>query len=99
MQHIIGKPLTKATTLFYTSFKSEVCTQSYGLSKLQESQLWEFWDLGALEQNDIWVLVSWPCIEYIKGKVVAGPNLDHGEFCESVFTRDSFVHQSAPIMH
>jgi len=44
--------------------------------KLQESQLWEFLDshLGVPRQNDIWVLVLWPGIEYtIRGKVVASP--------------------------
>ncbi len=40
-------------------------------------QLWEFRDshLGVLRQNDIWVLVLWPSIEYaIREKVVASPN-------------------------
>jgi hypothetical protein len=43
---------------------------------ITESQLWEFQDshLGVLGQNDIWVLVLWPCIEYtLRGKVVASP--------------------------
>jgi hypothetical protein len=33
--------------------------------------MWEFWDshLGVLGQNDIWVLVPWPSIEYtIRGE-------------------------------
>jgi hypothetical protein len=41
-----------------------------------ESQLWEFHDshLGVLGQNDIWVLVLWPSIEYtLRGEVVASP--------------------------
>jgi hypothetical protein len=41
-----------------------------------KSQLWEFQDfhLGVSGQNDIWVLVSWPGIDYtIGGKVVASP--------------------------
>jgi hypothetical protein len=45
-----------------------------GPPKSQESQLWEFRDshFGVWKQNDIWVLVSWPCTKYtIKGKVVA----------------------------
>jgi hypothetical protein len=33
-------------------------------------------------------------IEYYKGKVMVSPqNLSHGEFCESLYTRGSFVHQ------
>jgi hypothetical protein len=41
--------------------------QSYGPLKSRESQPWEFQDshFGVLGQNDIWVLVSWPSIEYI----------------------------------
>jgi hypothetical protein len=45
-------------------------------TKSWESQLWEFRDsnLGVSRQNDIWVLVPWPDIEYtIRGKVVASP--------------------------
>ncbi len=44
VRHTIGKILTKATTLLYTSFQSEVYTQSYGAPKLRESQLQEFRD-------------------------------------------------------
>ncbi len=75
----IGKLLTKAKTLLETSFQLEVCTQSYGPPKLWESQLWEFRDshLGILGQNDIWVLVLWPCTKYtIRGKVVASPKFE-----------------------
>ncbi len=46
----------------------------YAPSKLWESQFQEFQDshLGIPRQNDIWVLVLWPCINYtIKRKVVA----------------------------
>jgi hypothetical protein len=65
-----------ATILLQTSSQLEVCTQSYGHPKSQESQLWEFRDshLGVSGQNDIWVLVMWSGIEYtIRGKVVASP--------------------------
>ncbi len=54
----------------------EVCTQSYGSPKSWGSSLWEIQDshLGVLGQNEIWVLVLWPTIEYtIRGKVVASP--------------------------
>jgi hypothetical protein len=76
MQHIVKQLLTRATTLLQTSSQLKVCTQIYGPPKLQESQLWEFWDshLGVLRQNDIWVLIPWPGTKYIiRGKVVASP--------------------------
>ncbi len=41
--------------------------------KLRESQPWEFQDshLGVSGQNDIWVLVPWPCTKYtIRGRMV-----------------------------
>jgi hypothetical protein len=59
--HIFLKLLTRATTLFKISPQSEVYTQSYGFSKLQESQFWEFQDsnLGISKQNYIWVLAPW----------------------------------------
>jgi hypothetical protein len=50
-------------------------------------------------QNDIWVLALWLGTKYtIRGKVVSSLKLKpssscHGEFCESVFTRGSSVHQ------
>ncbi len=44
--------------------------------------------LGLSEENDIWVLISWPRTKnIIKGKVVASPSPSCGEFCESVFVR------------
>jgi hypothetical protein len=80
----------------HTSFQSKFCTQSYGLSKSQESQFWKFRNsnLGVLGHNDIWVLASWPDIEnIIRGKWWLPPNLGRGEFCESMFASDSSVHQ------
>jgi hypothetical protein len=74
--HTVEKLSTRAITFLETSFQSEVFMRSYGPLKLRESQLWEFRDshLGVLRQNDIWVLVSWPNIEYtIRGKVLASP--------------------------
>jgi len=44
MQHIVGKILSRATTLIQTLSQSKVYTQSYGAPKLQESQLWQFLD-------------------------------------------------------
>jgi hypothetical protein len=60
VQHIIEKLSTRATTLLQTSFQLEVCTQSYGAPKSQESQLWEFRDshFGVLGQNVIWMWAS-----------------------------------------
>jgi hypothetical protein len=76
MRHTVGKVSTRATTLFETSSRSEVCTGSYAFSKLQESQLLEFRDshLGVLRQKAIWMWPSWRAAEYtIWGKVVASP--------------------------
>jgi len=55
MAHTVGKLSMRATTLIQTSPQSEVCTQSYGTPKLQESQFWEFQDS---QQNDFG---CWPC--------------------------------------
>ncbi len=74
MPHIVGNLSTRATTFLETSLPLEVYAQNYGPPKSQKSQLWKFWDshLGVSWQNDIWVLVPWPGIEYtIRGKVVA----------------------------
>jgi hypothetical protein len=74
--HIFGKISTRATTLFWTSLQSKVCTQSYGPPKLRKFQFRGFRDsnLGVLGQNDIWVLVPWPSTENtIRGKVLASP--------------------------
>ncbi len=54
--------------------------------------------MGIPKQNDIWVLVPWPSIEYtIRGKVRGRwwlpPNSGRGESCESMFARGSSVHQ------
>ncbi len=78
-RHTIGKLSTKVIFFFYTSSQSEIYTQSYGSPKSQESQLWEFQDshLGISGQNDIWVLILWPCTKYtIRGKVVASPKFE-----------------------
>jgi len=40
----LGKLSMKATTLLETTSRSEVCSQSYGVSKLRESQLARFRD-------------------------------------------------------
>jgi hypothetical protein len=42
MRYIVGKLLTKATTLFQTSFWSKVWTRSYSSAKLREFQPWQF---------------------------------------------------------
>jgi len=42
--HIVGKLSIRATTLLLTTPQSEVCSQSYGAPKLQESQLAGFRD-------------------------------------------------------
>jgi hypothetical protein len=42
--HIVGKLSTSATTLLETALRSEVCSQSYGAPKSQESHLARFRD-------------------------------------------------------
>jgi len=44
MQHTLRKISTRTTTLLQTASRSEVCSQSYGASKLQESHLVRFQD-------------------------------------------------------
>jgi hypothetical protein len=76
MQHIVGNPLTKATTFLETASRYEVCLQNYGVPKSQESQLGRFRDshLGVPGQKAIWIWASWRGAEYIiRGKVVASP--------------------------
>jgi hypothetical protein len=66
-------------------------------SKIVEVPIWEFRNsnLGVPGQNDIWVQAPWSSIENtIRGKVHhLPPSPGHGEFCESVFARGSFVHK------
>ncbi len=76
VRHIVGKFLTRATTLLQTSSQSKICTQRYGPPKSRESQLWEFRDshLGISGQNAIWMLVPSPTTKYtIRGKVMVSP--------------------------
>jgi hypothetical protein len=57
VRHIVGKLLTRATTLLYTAFRYEVYSQSYGAPKLQEPQLKRFresWD-----KKSIWMWAPW----------------------------------------
>jgi hypothetical protein len=55
VQHVVGKLLTKATTLVEISFRSKVCTKSYSPTRLRDSHLWQFQDshLGVLRQKAI----------------------------------------------
>ncbi len=70
----VGNILMRAITLLMISFLSEVCTQNYGPPKSYDCQVWEFWGVGSLGQNDVWVLVLWACTKYtLKGKVVVSP--------------------------
>jgi hypothetical protein len=56
--------------------------------------LWAFKVTGVSRQNDIWVLVLWPCTKYIiRGKVGLPLGSGCGESCESVFARGLSVHQ------
>ncbi len=50
--------------------------------------------MGVSRQNDIWVLVPWPCTyTIIRAKVVVFPSPGRGESCESMFAYGSSVHQ------
>jgi hypothetical protein len=76
VRHTVKIFSTRVTTLLQTSSPSEVCTWSYGLPKLQESQPWQFRDshLGVPRQKAIWMWAPWAATEYIiRGKVVASP--------------------------
>jgi len=74
MPHTVGKLSTRATTLLHTS-PQLVCTQSYGIPKLWESQFWEIWNshLRDLKQNDIWLLALLSTKNIIRGKLMASP--------------------------
>jgi hypothetical protein len=102
MPHTVGKLLTRDTTLLHTSYQLEVFRESYGPSKLRESQVWEFQDshLGVLGQNAIWIWPSWRGIKYtIKGKWWLPPSLSRGESCESELPMARPSTKSAPTMH
>jgi hypothetical protein len=78
--HTVRKLSTRATTLLQTALRSEVCSQSYGASKSQESQLSGFQESRAgilcksRERKTIWMWAPWRGPEYtIRGKVVASP--------------------------
>jgi hypothetical protein len=76
VRHTVEKLSTRATTLLQTTFRSEVCSQSYGAPKSRESQLGRFRDshLGVSGQKAIWMWAPWRGVEYtIRGKVVASP--------------------------
>jgi hypothetical protein len=70
MWHIVGKLLTRATTLFRTTFQLEVWSQSYGTPKSQESQLGQFWDshLRDPRQSHLDVAPTKSHIIYYKGE-------------------------------
>jgi hypothetical protein len=51
-------------------------------------------NLRVLRQNDIWMQAMWPSTDNtIRGKWWLSPSPGHGESCESVFARGSFMHQ------
>ncbi len=78
MQHTIGKPSTKATTLLQTAPQSEVFSQSYGAPKSRESQLAGFRDshsgiLGEKSHLDVGSMASHRV--YYKGEGGGFPQL------------------------
>jgi len=71
VRHAIGKILTRATTLFQTAPRFEVCLQSYGAPKLWESRLARFRDshLGVpRKKSHLDVGPMERCRVYYKGK-------------------------------
>jgi len=97
-----NRPDFLACMWLHTSSQSKVCTQSYGPPKSRKSQLWKFRDshLGVSGQNNIWVLVPWPCTYYItRGKVVAFPKSRSWWVLWVRVTRGSFMHQSVLTTH
>jgi hypothetical protein len=90
------KDLDKSYKFSSDLISIEVWKKIYGPPKLRESQFWNFQDfnLGILGQNDIRVLALWPGTKNnIRGKWWLPPSSGHGESCESVFTRDEYVHK------
>jgi hypothetical protein len=76
VQHTIGKLLRRATSLFQTSFQSEVWAESCDLPKFWESKPGQSRDssLGVPGIKAIWMQVRWSNAENtIWGKVVASP--------------------------
>jgi len=75
--HIVGKLLTRDTTLLQIAPQSEVCSQSYGAPKSRESQMAGFRDShsgvqGEKSHLDVGSVVSHR-VYYKRGKVVASP--------------------------
>jgi hypothetical protein len=71
VRYIVGKISTRATTLFQTAPRSEVCSQSYGVPKLQESWLARFRDSHSGvpgEKNHLDVGPVEKCRVYYKGE-------------------------------
>jgi hypothetical protein len=88
MPHIVEKLSTRTTTLLWTVFRSEVCSQSYGAPKSRESPLAGFrdsharvprkkshLDVGPMERSRIY---------YKGGRWWLPPNPGHGESCVSM---------------
>jgi hypothetical protein len=76
VRHAVGKLSMRATTSVETSSRSKVCTGSYSLAKLRDSQPWKFRDshLGVSGQKIIRMPFPQGGAEYtVWGKVVASP--------------------------
>ncbi len=103
VQHIVGKLLMRATTLLQAALQSEVCSQSYGALKSQESQLAGFRDShsGVPRKRAIWMQPPWRAAEYTirGGRWWLPPSLGRGESCVSVLPVVRPSTKGAPIMH
>ncbi len=74
VRHTIGKILNEGYNFALNLISIGGLHVKLWTSKVVGVQVVRIWDshLGVPRQNDIWVLVSWPGIEYtIRGKVVA----------------------------
>jgi hypothetical protein len=103
VRHIVGKLLTKATTLLKTAPRSKVCSQSYGAPKSQGSQLAQFQDSHSKvpgEKSHLDVIPVERCKVYYKGEGGGFPQVwAVGESCVSVLPAARPSTKGVPTMH
>ncbi len=103
VRQTVGKLLTRATTLFQTASRFEVCSQSYGVPKSRESQPGRFQDSHSGvpgEKNHLDVSSVANHRIYYKGeRWWFPPSLGHGESNVFVLLVSRFSTKGAPTMH
>jgi hypothetical protein len=106
LRHTFGKISTRATTLLQTAPRSEVCSQSYGAPKSQESQLARFRDSHSgisEEKSHLDVGPMERCRVYYKGEGGDFPQVrassGRGESCASMLPVVRPSTKGAPTMH